>query len=209
MPSNASEDELIPRAVTGDSHALEALLMLHYERLHARVARRLPASMRGVCSAEDVLQQTLVAACRDLAKFEPRGDDSFYRWLCTIAEFRLLNAINAHRAAKRGGGQAPAGAPGTWTHSPDALLGMLAGGDGTPSRFASRREAAGAIQVALAAIKDEYRQAIELRYLQGRSPAEVGEIMDRTPHAVHNLCHRGLRELEVALGRASRYLTRH
>ena len=34
-------------------------------------------------------------------------------------------------------------------------------------------------------------------------------VMERTPHAVHNLCHRGLRELRETMGRASKYLTRH
>ena len=35
----------------------------------------------------------------------PRGERPFYRWLVTIAEHRLQDAIRAHLTAKRGGGR--------------------------------------------------------------------------------------------------------
>ena len=47
-----------------------------------------------------------------------------------------------------------------------------------------------------------------MRYVQGLPVAEIARAMDRTPHAVHNLCYRGLQELHVKLGRSARFLTR-
>ena len=63
--------------------------------------------------------------------------------------------------------------------------------------------------IRLAGLRDEHRRVIQLRYLQGRSVEEVAALMDRSPHAVHNLCHRAMRSLRAAMGRTSKYLTRH
>jgi RNA polymerase sigma-70 factor (ECF subfamily) len=75
-------------------------------------------------------------------------------------------------------------------------------------RPAARHEAAGAIHAALAGLKLEYRQAIELRYIQQLPVAEIAARMDRTERAVHMLCNRGLKQLEAAMGCATRFITR-
>ncbi len=72
----------------------------------------------------------------------------------------------------------------------------------------ARHEAADAVHLGLAALPEHYRRAIELRYLRGLPVAEVATLMQRTPHAVHNLCHRAVQQLQAELGHASRYLTR-
>ena len=60
----------------------------------------------------------------------------------------------------------------------------------------------------VAALKDNHRRAIELRYLRGLPVAEVAEMMGTTPHAIHSLCHRALQELHAVMGRSAQYLTR-
>ncbi len=203
------EPELIRMAIDGDQLALERLLLSYYDRLTQRIARRLPASLRPTVSEEDILQQTLIATCQELHAFEFRGKWSFYRWLCRIAEYRLQDEIKAHNAVKRGGGRIGAELNREdWSASADRLIELLASPRHTPSQSVARHEGVGAVQVGLATLREDYRRALQLRYGQGMPVAEVGKVMNRTPHAVHNLCYRGLKELEAAVGRSSQYLTR-
>ena len=88
------------------------------------------------------------------------------------------------------------------------LVDLLAGPRRTPSQSIARHEAVGAVRVALTGLTEDYREALQLRYVQGLPVAEVAETMKRTPRAVHNLCRRGLQELRAALGRSAQYLTR-
>ncbi|MCH7812432.1 MAG: sigma-70 family RNA polymerase sigma factor [Planctomycetes bacterium] len=204
-----SESSLVAQAVGGDMVALERLLLSYASRLQARLAKKLPLSLRSVVAADDVLQDAFVEAFRGIGSFQPAGRFAFYRWLSTIAEHRLQDAIKAHRAAKRGGGRAKLeAARNPWCDSLDDLLELLGGSKSTPSRSAARHEAAIAVQVGLASLKEDYRQVIELRHLQGLPVAETAQLMGRTPDAVRNLCRRGLEELHAVLGRSSDYLTR-
>ncbi len=209
MGPEESESRLIALAKAGDTSALERLLVAHYDRLATEVAHGLPDRFRALVSADDVLQETFVVAFREIRHFEPTSPDAFHRWLATIAKHRLLDLVKAQRAAKRGGGRA---AIGDARRSPEeslvGLLELLQVNERTPSRSVAAHEAIRAIQAGLAELKDDYREALRLRYLEGLPVAETAARMQRTEHAVHMLCHRGLEQLREALGRSSKFFTR-
>ena len=201
-------DEVITKAVGGDQSALERLLLGYYDRLASRIARKIPSFLRNTVTEEDILQETFIEVFQRIESFEMKGERAFYRWLVTIADHRLLDLVKAHQAVKRGGGKIKINTQKQSNEdSVDELIELLAGPQQTPSRSVARHEAAAAIQAGLVTINEDYRYAIQLRYFDGLSPAEVGKIMSRSPHAVHNLCHRGLKELRAALGRSSQYFT--
>ena len=209
MLDSETEHELVVQAQNGDEVALERLLLDSYDRLSRRLARKLPATLRGSISEEDILQQAFVSAFQSLDTFKPQGEHAFFRWLCTIAEHRLQDAIKAHRALKRGGGQVTGqGAGPGFEESVQQMIELLVSPKHTPSHSVARHEAAGAVERCLTDLKDDYRQALELRYRQGLPVAEIAQVMDKTPSAVHNLCHRGLRELYAAMGESTQYLSR-
>ena len=202
--------DLIARAIGGEETALERLLLAHYDRLVRRIGRRLPTSLRSVMAPEDILQDTFLAAFEHIESFAPRGRFSFFRWLATIADRQLLDAVKSHNAQKRGGGRQQVRYVGPMDQeSVTELIELVAGDELTPSRMFSRNEAAAAIEVGLACVPPDHRRAIQLRYFGGLPVADVARMMNRTPHAVHNLCHRALKELRVILGRSSQFLTRH
>src|SRR5688572_15553327 len=97
--------DLVNRAVAGEPLALNRLLLMHYGPLAARIEKRIPRRLRTLVTTEDVLQEVFAEAFRTMAGFRPAGPDAFYRWLVTIADHRLVDAVRAHRAAKRGGGR--------------------------------------------------------------------------------------------------------
>lgn len=203
---DASEErELIDRAKAGDALALDRLLLAHYGPLHARVVKRLPRRFCAVIAPEDIIQETFAEVFQTIGKFIPEGGDAFYRWIATVAEHRLLDAVRALRAAKRGGGRAPAA--NVHASSIAALVDLVAVSERTPSRSAGGHEAAAAVQVALAGLRGEYREALLLRYFQAMPIAEVAARMGKTESAVHKLCSRALQALREAMGEAAKYMS--
>jgi RNA polymerase sigma-70 factor (ECF subfamily) len=209
MTTYDGEQDLVAKAIAGDRLALEQLLLVHHRRLASHIERKIPSDCRSIVDAEDVLQMTFVEVFQRIESFDPNGPNGFSGWLTMIAEHRLLDHLKVLNAAKRGGGRR------ALTPHVDAeattvvdLLGVVAINEHTPSRSVARRQAVSAIQVALAGLKDDYRQAIRLRHIEGLPVAEVAKKMNRTERAVHMLCNRGLKELKEAMGRASQFLSR-
>ena len=201
-----SQFEWVTLAMEGDRPALESLILFHYDRLAARISRKLPVSLRRTVAVEDILQQTFTAAFLGIRSFCPEGRGAFFRWLATIAEHRLKDAIRGQRAAKRGGGKiefhADAG-----VESFDELIDLMEGPNRTPSQSTARLEAANAVHVALASLGEDCREAIQLRYIQGLCLADAAEALNKTPRSVRDLCYRGLKELRVVLGGSSQYFS--
>ena len=79
-------------------------------------------------------------------------------------------------------------------------LDLLAAHERTPSLSAAGHEAAALVEGALAGLKDDYREAIRLRYVEGLCVAEAAARMNRTEGALCLLCHRALRRLRETLG---------
>jgi RNA polymerase sigma-70 factor, ECF subfamily len=206
MSAEASEDELLARAVSGDRDATGRILWLHYDRLARYVGSRIPDSLCRNIDPEDVLSQTFVDVWQHIGGFQPLGPDAFYAWLRTIATRKLLDEIKMHRRAKRGGGKQLVQGPAGEGSSFPCLLDLVAGDDTTPSRRAARREAERALRVALAGLEEHYQQVLRLRYLQALAVADVAARMGRSEGAVLMLCQRALKKLRAAMGNASDYL---
>lgn len=208
MVDKSTNHNLVERAIEGEVVALEQLLWSHYDRLQRRIQRKIPAGMRGALSAEDILQTTFVDAWKNINSFSPQGDDAFYRWIATIAERKLTDRIRAQGAAKRGGGKAVAGTPQAAASSMMNLVDLVATDWKSPSGSVAYREAERILTVALGHLKEDYRTAISMRYLQGKPVAEIAECLNRTERAVHMICNRSLKKLREALGRSSLYLSK-
>ena len=199
---------LIRQAVGGDSAALDFLLAEIHPRLCSNISRRISARFRRIIDAEDVVQETKIVVCRRIGSFKPGGPDSFYRWVATIALSQLRDAIKRQRTVKRGGGTSHVeGRARRIEDSTIALLDKVAGRGDTPSRSVARGEAVQAVEAALGELPAHYRQAVRLVHIEGRAVAEVAAEMGITRRAVNGLCRRGLKQLQVRLQSASRFLS--
>ncbi len=203
--------ELVQQAIDGDRAALERLLLDCYEPLLARVAPRMPQALQGTLGAEDIVQQTFAQVFRDIGKFNVRDDvedHGVLSWMAAIAENRLRDAIRRQGRKKRGGDVRRVGVGDGREGEPTGeFIEMIAGRGHSPSKSLARREAIGAINVALAGLPEEYRQAIQLRYFDGRSLEETAHEMNRTPGAIRGLLDRAKKKMREALKRASLYLS--
>jgi RNA polymerase sigma-70 factor (ECF subfamily) len=199
---------LIDRARAGDRLALEELLLTHAEPLSGYLAGRLPASLSTVVGVEDILQETLLQAYLDIEKLRDTTPRGFFAWLKSVADLRLLDTLKAQQRQKRG-----AGAHGTRrtadlrTGSLAELVDKLMDQGPTASRLVARHEAVLAIQVGMAGLPEDQRQAIHMHVLEEKSLDETAAAMGRTSSAVRGLVHRGKQNLAETLGRASLWLS--
>ena len=206
MPKDGLQD-LIAKAQTGDTVALERVLLDHYEALHKFIASRFPTQLQSAIGIEDVLQDTLSKVCQRIGQYESQPNASFQAWLNTIAKNTLTDAINAEQAKKRGG---PLGRRSLQLDDERAarLLDIFWTDNHTPSKSLTRRESIQAIQIALAALPEDYRDAIRYFHLEGLSLDQVSERMDRSPGAVRGLLQRARKSMNEHLMSASLYLSR-
>ena len=148
--------------------------------LRVAIRARLGAAVLHRVTEDDVLQETLLHAWRDRDRCEWRGLRAFRRWLLEVVENRIRHFAAEAATAIRGGRDTTltfsAFAP-----SSDAGDGSRAGlasriglaDSGTPSRVASQREEAGAIDAALASLDDDVRDVVRLRLIEELEMEEV------------------------------------
>lgn len=203
----AQQVEQIQRAIDGDLVELTLLLRESRRRLCALVGGKVPADLRRLIDADDVVQDAQVEAFRHIGELEVRSEDSFDRWLATIAVRKLRDSIKRLRAVKRGGGQPRVHDTDALQESAIALFNLVTGSEGSPSRTVARAEAVQVIESALADLPAHYRHAVQLVYMEGCPVAVAAVEMCCTERAVHGRCRRALDLLRDRLGSGSRIIS--
>jgi RNA polymerase sigma factor (sigma-70 family) len=176
-------------------------------RLRCYVDRRIPERLRPAVSADDVLQETWIAAHQALSKFTPDGPDAIGRWLTTIANSKLVNAIRAARRFMREGARKHLRDSQRRLSSFADLFARVQSPQKTPSSEFRAAERAHAASIALSQLTDDRRRAVHLHYIEGRSRREVARAMGRSEAAVNSLLYNGLLELRSLLGDAASYFS--
>jgi RNA polymerase sigma-70 factor (ECF subfamily) len=179
---------LLVRARAGDGEAFRQLVEPHRHELQVHCYRVLGS----LADAEDLLQETLLAAWQGLAGFEERA--SLRSWLYRIATNRCLNWL---RSAKRHPQVDTPGLPFeppeptrlgevTWLEPyPDALLEEAAEPQASPeARFETRQAISLAFITALQLLPPRQRVILILRDVLGFRAAEVAGILDITEESV-------------------------
>jgi RNA polymerase sigma-70 factor (ECF subfamily) len=208
MPERTTEKILLDAAVTGDTAAAEKLLMTHFVALERYLEPRIPPEARRQLGVEDVLQEVLVQAFRDIKQFQHREDASFFAWLKTIADHRLADALKAVGRKKRGGDRNRISARDfAKTSTIGMLIDIVDYNSNLPDDSARRHEAQAAIQIALATLPEDQRDVLRARYIDGHEVDQIAERLGRTQGAVRGLLKRGKEKLAKAMGRSSAWLS--
>jgi RNA polymerase sigma-70 factor (ECF subfamily) len=198
---DGEDTRLIRLASSGDTAALQQLLLRYDERLLAYIDSRLPADVRQVYEPADVLQDTLCEAARSIGQFTDESADAFDRWLVTIARNRIVDLIRRHRSVKRGGKARSVSLPVGMLDDDSVilLLEQVAVYERTPSQSALSHETVATVQAALSRLPEDFQKVVRLRYLEGFSAADTGRRMGRTEGAIRTLCHRAVQVLVTEL----------
>ena len=195
-PRGAPSDEaLVERAKAGDFAAFEQLVSGHQERVY-----RLALRMMGTESdAQEVVQDALLSAWRNLQKFE--GKAQFGSWLYRIAANAALMMLRTRRrhpqvsmeevtalgADETGVDGFGAGAGDDWSKRPDDQL--------------QSTELRAAIQAAVDALPESSRQVFMVRDVDGLSTEETAETLGLSVPAVKTRLHRARLALREAISR--------
>jgi RNA polymerase sigma-70 factor (ECF subfamily) len=167
-----------------------------YLRLLARL--HLDHRLRGKLDPSDVVQQTLLQAHQALGDFRGRGEAERRAWLRQILARNLAHAVRDLGRAKRDVSRERS-LEAALDASSARLEAWLAAEQSSPSQQVARNEQLLLLAEALADLPEAQRDAVELHYWQGRSLAEIGQELGRTPAAVAGLLHRGLKQLRGRL----------
>jgi RNA polymerase sigma-70 factor (TIGR02960 family) len=200
----------LARARAGDEAAFKALTDPYRRELQLHCYRILSS----VQDAEDVLQETLLAAWRGLARFEERA--SLRAWLYRIATNRCLNAL---RAGQRRPGRVMTppdppfeppeptrrGEPVWLQPYPDALLEGVADLSAGPEARYETKEAVGLAFVAgLQHLPPRQRAVLVLRDVLGFRAMEVARMLDSSEASVNSALKRARTALEARLPAGNR-----
>jgi RNA polymerase sigma-70 factor (TIGR02960 family) len=183
--------QLLARARSGDGEAFAELTVPFRRELQVHCYRILGSA----ADAEDMLQETMMAAWRGLDRFEARA--SLRTWLHAIATNKCLNHLRASRGQPSYTPEVPlpeptrSGEPLWLEPYPDALLGDLPDvAPGPEARYEARESVSLAFVTALQHLPPRQRAALILRDVLGFHAAETAAILDCTVDAANNLLKR-------------------
>ena len=169
---------------------------LPYLRLLAR--SRLDPLLKGKLDPSDIVQQTLLEAHRGQAGFRGTTTAEQAAWLRQILARNLANAVRDLRRDKRDVARERS-LEAALEQSASALEAWLADEQSSPSQKADRHERAVRVAEALDRLPANQREAVVLRYWEGRPLAEIAGQLQTTTAAVSGLLQRGLRNLREHL----------
>ena len=172
-------DELVHRAIDGDSDAFATLFRLTMPSVY----RFLYGRCGDAALAEDLAQDSFVRAMRAIQTSFKGGSSDFLAWMIRIARNRFLDHVKSGRVR--------------WEVVVDKIPVTFAPGD--PEAEALNIVAGDDLRRALAKLTVEQQEIVFLRFFQGLHIAEVASVTGRTEGAVKALQFRALRTLERIL----------
>jgi RNA polymerase sigma-70 factor, ECF subfamily len=178
LPARRHERRLVEEAQRGSSDAFEALFRLHWTAAYR--AAWLVVHDSGV--AEDIAQESFLAAVRALDRFDRRRP--FGPWLHRIVVNRSIDWSRARKARRELAGEA---AEQFEPVADEVDLAGLADSD--------------RIVAALRSLGPEQRAVVVLRYLLDYTPGEIAELLELPRGTVNSRLRRGLDALASRLPR--------
>ena len=189
---------LIEGARQGDAGCRERLFELCRSYLGFAARAQVETWLRRKVDASDLVQETMLEACRDFDRFQGRTEQEWLAWLRKILAHNAADFVRHYRgAAKRAAGREVPFRDPADSRSPGAP--EPAASQPTPSQELLLLDTELRVTAALGELPPDYQEVIVLRNLQRLPFSEVAERMDRSRPAVQMLWMRAIRKLQAAL----------
>ncbi len=188
--TDASASELVARMLAGEQRAFNSFFEGYFPRLFRFALPRLGGDKE---AAREVVQSTLEKAMRKLAQF--RGDAGLFTWLCQICRHETVDYLRAQRRYSRhvvlidDEPERRATIESTAAPNEFDLIGTSGGMQG--GLWVHR---------ALDRLPPHYADALEWKYIQGHSVAEIGSRLGIGNSAAQSLLARARLAFREALG---------
>lgn len=177
MSSQDEDRNLAARMLSGEESAFEEFFDSHFPGLYrfalARVGQNADA-------AEEVVQASIAKAIRKLGTY--RGEAALFSWLCAFCRHEI-------GAFYRERGQSPS----LTEDTPEvraALESLAAADTDDPDSRLRRKQLSGIVQVTLDFLPRHYGDALEWKYIEGLSVAEIGARLSIGTKAAESLLTR-------------------
>jgi RNA polymerase sigma-70 factor (ECF subfamily) len=174
-------DRLVSEAQGGDLEAFGRI----FDEFHAPIYRFVASRVGRPSDAEDLTQLVFVKALEALPRYESRGIP-FGGWLFRLARNCIIDFVRTRHE-----------------HAELDAIGERQGPEAGPDEIAVNREDMDAVGVALAALTDEQRETIALRFFAGLSAREAAEAMGKQEGTIRGLQFRAIAALRRELGVAA------
>lgn len=168
------------RLKSGDKEAFGKIYDLYVDQIYRFIYFKVSAKE----TAEDLTSETFLKIWDYVNKEENREIGNPKALLYKIAHGLVVNFYRQNSVQK--------------TVGLGEEIGQLAGQTNLPEAMALKDEKQ-QIEKALSHLKDEYRDAVILKYIEDFSIREIAKILDKTPGAVRVLIHRALKVLKEIL----------
>jgi len=151
---------------------------------------------------EEVVQDTLVRAIRDLAKYEPdRARGNIFPWLTGLARNEIHRALAREPAA--------ASLEALWTKMDQELRSVYAHLESEPfdDELLRREETREMVNATMSQLPSHYRDALEAKYVAGQSVRDIATAWNMTEKAIESRLTRARKAFRAAFVALARNLT--
>lgn len=197
----ADEGELVERLRQGDDQALGELFSRFRERLWKLVNFRLSPRLSGRVDADDVLQESYLAAAERIRHFLDNPSISIFVWLRLIVLQTLTDVERRHLGARMRDANRevslqvqPAGQSTSFS-----LAAQLLGNLTSPSQAAIRAEQASQLEAAIDNMNPIDREVLALRHFEELTNQETAEVLEIEEKAASIRYVRALKRLKEIL----------
>ncbi|GAB5403057.1 MAG: sigma-70 family RNA polymerase sigma factor [Aureliella sp.] len=192
--NNSSEATESGDTESGDTGHLEEFRSY----LHILAETQLHARLKSKVDASDIVQQTLLQAHQAEEQFRGTTSAEKAAWLRTILNNVLCGLARGFGRQRRDVSREKSMQ--AIEQSSLQLMNLLSSDVSSPSAALHRHERADEIAKAMLRLTAEQRQAIILKYWQGKTLADIGDELGKSTEAVAGLIFRGMQKLKRAFG---------
>jgi RNA polymerase sigma-70 factor (ECF subfamily) len=159
-----TDRSLAQRVAGGDQRAFDEFFREYFPRLYRFTLSRTDSDAD---LAEEIVQRTMCIVVRRMSSY--RGEALLFTWLCQICRNEMA-AVFRQRGIESAGNIAIEDHP-----SVQAALESMGANDFQPEAFQRREEIAGFVRATLDYLPANYAMALEMKYINGNSVAEIAD----------------------------------
>lgn len=174
-----SDEQLAALALNGDQEAF-AVLVERYQKQVFSLAYRLGGDYD---EARDLAQEAFIQIYQELGRFD--SSRRFFPWMYRVAHNTCINMLR-----KR---------PREQPAAEEEMLFVAEDRAHTPEEVFEQQEHYASLAEALLALPEKYRSPLVLKYLEGLSYQQIGEVMDLPVSTIETRLFRGRNMLKKAL----------
>jgi RNA polymerase sigma-70 factor (ECF subfamily) len=185
--------ELLVAARAGSSDSFNRLFTECAPRLLRLASKRLDPRLEAKADPSDLVQETLLEACRDFPSFHGLAEDELLGWLRRLLLNNIFNFTRRYRGTSKRNVAREVPLPDEFSRPFGRELRCAAG---APGDAIEAQEQARLLDRALERMPDDYRLVLRLRYENEQSFEEIARRMQRSNNAVRKLCARAVKALK-------------